>query len=297
MKAKCMSDFYQKTETERRAADNWRDNSKDNFEKVLNEITIHQERKLLNSQVILFVFIGALLVSLLAGGLFDLLTNIALTSLRIFLDIVIIGFTSVNSYFVYILFQDQVKKYTPAKPMLRFIVELENTSAFLQKGVYERITEYLKQGNLTDYKTFAEGFFDSLVTWFPYMFGDKVSKVPIDENEQIRNDLLKEYPILSKVYDLSQLSPTGVKFSVEVMLSPDVIFCIGNEGKTAAYGFKVIFFFTIENPDHCDAGKFLQRYYLTSSNDVVKFSSHAIAAAFRKIGVPSGIGAYIEAQE
>ena len=282
-----MAEFFKKTQGKRKASQEWLDNSRRSLERALLNIDKYQERKLLTFQVILLVFVGAFLVNLLSSSLYGLLIS-DLSLQRVCSDIGVTGVSIIALIAVFVILRHELTKYKPPEPILVLPIKPDNTEPFLQASEFKSMTEYLEQGKLKDFRVFGNDFFESLSGWFPNML-PKVEKKPIKEYEELVDPTRKEYPTLIKEYDVSPLSITGVKVTLEVALIPHVIYSFTAEGdKTASYSFYLTFRFRIMNPTHCDANKFLEEYYYFSASDVVVFSSYAIASAFRKLQkVPS----------
>ncbi|MCW3982988.1 MAG: hypothetical protein NWE96_03220 [Candidatus Bathyarchaeota archaeon] len=282
-------------ETEEKDSKECRDNSKDSFQNALHEISIHQERAFLNYQIILFVFVGAITVSILASAFFDFfqelwLANGLLTSKGV-IDLVFIGLSAVISFTVYILFRRKMRVYIPSKPILTFLMTPKDTKPFVDDSRFSDIQNYLFKGNLQNFKIFGDAFFRNYSSWFPALFGEKIAvkQVYEEENYLYPDPYYKEsFPEIRKEYDITQIRPYGVKAYLEVVLAPDVkhILIRGEGDKTAAYGFNLVFFLRIDNPVSPNASKFLNEFYLLYVPRVVKFSSYALDTAFKETGLP-----------
>jgi len=285
-----MTELFKKGEKEQKARQEWLNKFKDNFERALRDIDRHHERKLLSFQVVAFALFGAFIINLLTSVVYDLLTSLAspIATQRIDLDKSIVFVSIVILFVISALLYWQLKKYKPTKPFLSFWIKPEDIKPFLEPSEFQQISDYLERGELKDFKVFGNGFFESLHGWFAFMFNEKVDKKPkkeYEEFEELGDPFYKELPTIIKEYDISAMSNTGIKFTLEVTLKPDIVYSWTQEGdKTAAYTFCLIFRFRILNPEHCDANKFLEEYYHLGASDIVKFASISLAKAFRKIG-------------
>jgi hypothetical protein len=277
-----MAEFFKKTQEKHKASQEWLNNSRHSFERALFNIDKYQERKLLTVQVILLIFVGAFCVNILSATVFDLsITDLALQ--RVYLDIGVTGLSIIALIAIFVLLRQQLSKYKPPEPVLVLSIKPEDTEPFLRAAQFKSITEYLEQGKLKDFRVFGNKLFESLSGFFPIML-PKIEEKPIKEYEKQEDPTSKEYPTLIKEYDISPLSTTGVKVTLEVVLAPHVVYSFTTEGdKTASYSFYLIFRFRILNPMHCDANKFLEEYYYLSASNVIEFSSYAIANAFRNL--------------
>lgn len=282
-----MGEFFKKQQKKHKAEQEWLNNYRDSLERAKQNIEKHQERKLLTSQVVLLVFIGAFLVNLLTSTTFDLVTSASqMTIVRINWDIGISLASIAALIIVFLLLERQLSKYKPPQPFLSLSVKPEDTSDILGDEVFQAIKEYLEKGKLTDFKLFGDNFFESLSGWFSHMFNDKVSKKPIKEYEEFEQPVYKALPIMIKEYDISPMSLTGVKVNLEVVLAPDIVYSYSEKGdQTASYTFYIVFTFRILNPDNCNAEKFLVEYFHFYAYRLLSISSYCIASAFRKLGL------------
>ena len=285
-----MTEFFKETENRRKAEREWLNIFRASLERALVNIKRHQETRLLTSQVILLAFVGAFLVNLLTSSVYDLIfINSQLTVLR--LDLVL-GISLVSATLLVIIFvilMQQLSKYKPSQPILSLLVKPEDTMPFLEKSDFQGIKKYLESGKLKDFKVFGNHFFQSLGLWFSHLFGDKVVKEPIKEYEESDTHVYKQFPKMTKEYDISAISTSDVKINLEVIVAPHVIYSLTRKGdETASYSFYINFRFKILNPEHCDADKFLDDYYHLYASHIVAISSYCIASAFRKL---QGVGA------
>jgi hypothetical protein len=278
-----LAEFFKKTEKENKASQEWLNNSRGNLERALSNIEKYQERKLLTSQVILLVFVGAFLVNLLTSAVYDLLIAFQ----WVYLDIGIGVGSIIALTIIFVLLRQQFSKYKPPQPVLGLLIKPEHTEAFLQASQFKGLMAYLEQGKLKDFKVFATSFFESLSIYFPFMFTDKVNKKPTKEYEKLENPkdfTCEKFPTVTKEYDVSPLSTTGVKTTLEVILAPHLIHLFTQDGdKSASYSFYLIFRIRILNPEHCNANKFLEEYFHFFASNIIRFSSLGIASAFKKL--------------
>ncbi len=286
-----MAEFYKKNEEERKKATEWLTQFRPNFESTMSKIEKYQERKLFNLEIVALILFGAFLVNVLSTSLFDL--SISLTSSvgidRLILDAVISAISLLSIIGIFLFFRKQLLKYQPQTPVMTLIVKPEDTKPFLLEERYNDMMQFLDDGKLTNFKSFASAFFDSFKVDFKFLFREAVDN-PIKEYEEASNPqdtLHKGFVIMAKDYDLSNISSTGVKTKLQVKLSPHVIFSFTQQGdKTASYSFYLSFHFIILNPEHCDASKLLESYYLYNAKDIVTFASYSIDSAFKKTGLP-----------
>jgi hypothetical protein len=282
-----LAESYKRTENERKASQEWLNNSRSNLERALSNIDKYQERKLLTIQVILLVFVGAFLVNLLSSTFYDLLITSDLALQRVYLNTGISVGSIIALIVIFVLLRQQLSKYEPSLPVLSFLIKPENTEAFLQDSQFKELMEYLEQGKLKDFRVFATNFFESLSNYFLFMFRtDKVETKPMKEYETFYDpkELLQKFPIITKEYDLSPLSLTGVKTTLEVKLAPDFIQLFTPESdEPALNSFYLMFRLRILNPKHCDANKFLEGFFHVYASRIIKYSSPSIAYAFNKL--------------
>jgi hypothetical protein len=237
------------------------------------------------------VLIGAFLVNLLSSSIFDLL--ISLTSVVGMERLILGSVFTVGSLFslivVFFFFKRQLRKYQPQTPILTLIVKPDDIKPFLNKQRYGDIAKFLDDGKLTNFKLFANSVFENLRNNFIFLFGHEI-KEPIKEYEEEatipRDEEHKGLVTMAKDYDLSKISPTGVKTTLQIKLTPDVTYSFSDEGdKTASYSFYLSFYFIVLNPEHCDASKLIEAYYLYRARELVKFASYAINWAFGAVGL------------
>ncbi len=291
-----MAEFFKKNEEERKKENEWLYQFKPNFESTLAKIEKHQERKLFSLEIIALVLIGAFLVNLLSTSLFDLtLSGTYIENGRAILDIILSSVSLISIIGVFIFFKKQLLKYKPRTPVLTLIVKPEDIKPFIAKKRFELIMQFLDDAKLTNFKKFSNGFFESFKVDFGYIFGKAVDK-PIKEYEEksedpLHNDLVK----MTKDYDLSDMSTTGVKVTLKVQLIPRVVHSYTQEGdKTASYSFYLTFHLIILNPEHCNSGEIVEYYYVSKASEIVKFASYSIDKAFKKNGLPFAKEQFIE---
>lgn len=286
-----MSEFHKKKEKERAKANEWVNQFRPNFESTLARIEKYQARKLFNLEIISLVLFGAFLVNLLSTCIFDISTS--LTSQvefdRLIVDYVFAGVSVACIAIIFFYFKKTLKKYSPQMPVLTLIVKPDDIKAFVTEQRFVEISKFMDAGRLTNFKKFSNAVFASLSSDFCFLFGIEKKK-PIKEYEEdatIPND--KEHTNLvtmAKDYDISGISRSGVKITLQIKLAPKVVYSFSGEGdKTASYSFVLVFHFIIENPEHCDASKLIEEYYLYKSHELIQFSSNAINWSFREIGL------------
>jgi hypothetical protein len=277
--------FFKESERKRKAEQEWLHKFRTSFERAFNDIERHQERKLLTWQIILLAFIGGFLLNVLASSVYDFLVSStsALTFQQIILPTVI-SLASIGSLIVvFVVLWRQLLNYKPPQPVLSLSIAPEDTSPFLQEAEFRSITEYIERGELKDFRTFGNHFFESLQTWFSHMFNEKVVKEPMTQSEEQDLSAYKEFPTMIREYDVSALSASGVKIGLEVVLFPMVIYSWTYQGdETATRSFSIIFRFRILNPEHKDAKYFLDEYYHVYARRILAISSYCVASAFRK---------------
>jgi len=281
-----MAEFFKERQREATAEQEWRDKFRASFERALDNIERHQERRLLNLQVVLLAFIGGFLIDVLASSVYDLLVSInSQLTFKVIITPVSICFTSIIILVaVFLVLRRQFLQYKPSQPILGFRITPEDTKPFLEESVFHSIVEYLEKGELKDFKTFGNNFFESLRVWFSHLFNDKVIKEPIRKSEELGLTAYKEFPTMIREYDISPMSPMGVKTNLEVVLAPHVIYEWTNKGdKTATRSFYIIFRFKIMNPEHGDAKNFLDDYYHLYAGRVIAISSYCVRSAFQKL--------------
>jgi hypothetical protein len=234
------------------------------------------------------VFIGAFFVNLLSSTVYDLLIlhtsqlSSQLSTQRYDLDVGTISFSIIAIAFSVFLVLRQLSKCKPPQPFLSFLIKPEDTEPFLQPKVFQAITERLEKG-LGDFRVIGNGFFESLNAYFPFLFTNKTKKEPEKEHEELEDSNYKQFPKTIKEYDVSAMSTTGVKITLEVILSPEIIHSLTPKGdETAVHSFYLVFGFKVLNPRHSDANKFLDVYYRVHASYIIQFCSYCIADAFRK---------------
>jgi hypothetical protein len=286
-----MAELHKKTEEENKKANEWLNQFRPNYESILARIEKYQDRKLFSLEIISVVLIGAFLVNLLSTTLFDL--SLSLTSQtsveKLALDSILTVSSLLTLITIFFLFKKQLKKYLPQKPVLTLTVRPEDTKPFLNEERYNDIIEFLKEGKLTNFKSFAESVFKFLRRDSVLLFGKAVNE-PMKQYEEkatIPNDELhKDLVTIAKDYDLSFISLTGVKITLQIKLTPAVVYSSSEkDDMTASYSFYLTFHLIILNPEHCDANKLLETYYLYKASEIVKFASYAINWSFREAGL------------
>jgi len=282
-----MSEFLKKTKKRKRAENDWVDKFRESFRRAISSIERHQEKKMLTSQVILPTIIGAFLVNLLTSSIYSLLINVDLENyiLAINLDVLITLISSSLLVVIFFEIRRQLSKYSPTQPLLNLVVKPEDIKEFVTERSYNKINKYLDDGQLKDFRSFGKSFFESLESWFPYMFHPEITKKAIKEYEDVDKQLSSQYPTIIKEYDISKLSPSGVTINLEVKLVPDIVHSYesGKADKTAAYTFYIFFRFKILNPEHCHADNFLEEYYYGYAGRIVSHASYSINFAFSKL--------------
>jgi hypothetical protein len=287
-----MAELQKKSEEENKKANEWLNQFRPNYESTLARIEKHQERKLFSLEIILLVLIGAFFVNLLSTTLYDL--SLSLTAQASIEKLTLDSIMTVGSLLalmaIFFLFKRQLMKYLPQRPVLTLTVKPEDTKPFLNEERFNDITEFMKEGKLTNVKSFADSVFKFLERDSVFLFGKELDE-PIkqyEEKETIipNDDSHKDLVTIAKDYDISFVSLTGVKITLQIKLMPDVVYSFGEKGDmTASYSFYLTFYLMILNPEHCDANKLLEWYYLHRAKDVVKFASHAINWSFRAAGL------------
>ena len=279
-------DFFERTATKEAEMRKWLSNFDGDFERAVKTIEKHQERKLLNQQTIMLVFIGAFFVNLLASAFYDFSNSLAsgLSIQRLFWDIVIILVSVGISILAYFYVKKLLLDYKPYQPFLSLIIKPEDTKPFLKSSQFEEIMNSLKKG-IRDFKTFGNGFFESLNIWFPYMFGDKVEKRPEKESEDFEDsDFDKQFPTMTKQYKISKMLPLDVNIVLDVILYPRVIYTITNKGdESSVHSFYLNFMFIVSNPEQSKAIQFLDTYYHVYASHIIEFCSYALDKALVKL--------------
>ena len=282
-----MVEFFNEREKVRKAQQAWLNKFQYSFERALKDIDKHHERRILTFQTVSLAIVGAFIINLLTSVVYDLSISIVspITAQRAHMDI-IVGLTSLLCLMIIFgLLFNQLQKYKPPKPFLYLLIKPQDIEPFLEAADFQQIMDYLEKGSLKDFKAFGDYFFQSLHDWFSHLFSDKVSQKPVKEHEELETPLYTKLPTMTKEYDISAMSPAGVKITLKVVLAPNITYSWTQIGdKTAAYSFYLIFRFSILNPEHSDANRFLEAYYHLSASHVVEVSSFCLASAFRKIG-------------
>jgi len=281
-----MSEFLKKNKKREKAENDWVEKFRESFRRAISSIERHQEKKMLTSQVILLTIIGAFLVNLLTSSIYSLLINVDLENfiLAINLDVLITLISSSLLVVIFFEIRRQLSKYSPTQPLLNLVVKPEDIKEFVTERSYNKINKYLDDGRLKDFRSFGKSFFESLESWFPYMFHPEITKKAIKEYEDVDKPSSSQYPTIIKEYDISKLSPSGVKINLEVKLVPDIVYSYGIDGdKTASYTFYIFFRFKILNPEHCYADNFLEAYYYVYAGRIVSHASYSINFAFSKL--------------
>lgn len=283
-----MAEFFKKGQREQKAEQEWIDRFRGSFERALGNIDRHQERKLLTSQTIFVAFLGGFFLDLLASSVYNLLSSVGSSSTSSILTLPIaIALISTGALVAaFGILWRQLSQYRPALPMLGLAITPEDTKPFLHESQFQSIKDFLGKGEFKDFRAFGNNFFESLERWFSYMFTEKVSKEPRKRSEELEEPFRKQFPTMIREYDISAMSPSGVKINLEVILSPHVIYGFSQKGdETATYTFYAIFRFKILNPQHEDARDFLDYYYHLYAGHILRFSSHSIVSAFKKLGL------------
>lgn len=277
-----MAEFFKKSERKHRAEQEWLNKFRGNFERAFSDIERHQERKLLTFQIVFLAFVGGFFLNVLASSVYDLLVSIS--SQQTFqVTILPSAISLICLAVIFLVLWRQLSRYKPPQPILALSIIPEDTMPFLQESEYQSIIEFLEKGKLKDFRTFGNNFFESLRTWFSHLFNEGVTKEPTKESEESDLPIYQEFPTMIREYDISAMSPSGVKISLEVVLFPKVIYSWTNKGdETATYSFSIIFRFKILNPEHKDAKNFLDAYYHVYAGRIIAISSYCVASAFRK---------------
>ncbi len=284
-----MAEFYKKNEKERKKANEWLNQFRPNYESTLYRIDKYQERKLLNIQTIVLVLIGAFFVSLLSASIFDLLLSLttSLVTARLLLDVIAALISTILILVIFLFFKKQLLKYQPQTPILTLLVKPEDIEPFIDAKRFALIMQFLDDAKLQNFKEFAKGFFESFKIHFSYVLGNTVDKVIKEYEEKSEDPIHENLVAIAKDFDLSTLSTTGVKVTLQVKLSPRVVFSLTQQGdKTASYSFYLAFHLIVLNPEHCDAGKWVEQFYISTASEMVISASYAIDSAFKKNGLP-----------
>jgi hypothetical protein len=286
-----MAEFHKKKEREREKANEWVNQFRPNFESTLTRIEKYQERKLFNLEIIALVLFGAFLVNLLSTCIFDISVSFASQqeTNKLIIDYVFAGVSIGSIGVIFFYFKRQLKKYLPQIPVLTMLVKPDDIKPFVAEQRFAEITKFLDEGKLTDFKSFSNAVLEHLSSDFCFLFGLEKKK-PIKEYEEeatIPNDIgHKDLVTIAKDYDISGISRSGVKVTLQIKLVPKVIYNFSAEGdKTASYSFALVFHFIVTNPEHCDASKLIEEYYLYRAHEIVQFASNAISWSFREIGL------------
>jgi len=278
--------FFKEGQKKGKAEQEWLSKFRGSFERAFDNIEKHHERRLLTWQIVLLAFVGGFLLDVFASSVYDLFvsTNFQWT-FQISIMSIEIGLISVISLIViFVVLWRQLSQYKPPQPVLGLSITPEDIGPFLQESEFQSITQYLENGQLRDFRTFGINFFESLQKWFSHIFNEKVPREPIRESEESDLPIYKEFPTMIREYDVSSMSPSGVKIRLEVVLFPKVIYSWTNTGdETASYSFSIIFRFRILNPEHKDAKNFLDAYYHVYAGRIIAISSYCVASAFRKL--------------
>lgn len=287
-----MAELRKKCEEERKKANEWLNQFRPNYESTVTRIEKYQERKLFNLEIISLVIIGAFLVNALSTCLFDLAVSVTsqVSIERLIIDSIITVGSLLGLVAVFLFFRSQIKKYQPQRPVLTLIVKPDDIKPFLNADRFNDIEKFLDDGKLTDFKRFADAVFKHLSNFSVYIFGQEIIKEPIKEYEEkatIPNDTAHTGLItIAKDYDVSKISRTNVKLTLQIKLTPHVVYTFNEEGdKTASYSFYVTFHLRVLNPEHCDAGKLIEEYYLYKAHELVRYTSYAVNWAFGEIGL------------
>lgn len=286
-----MAELQKRIEEEEKKANEWLNQYRPNFESTISRIGKFQERKLFNLEIIALVLFGAFLVNALSTSIFDL--ALTLTSPpnneRLLMDSVFSVASVSGIIIIFIYFRSQLKKYQPKRPVLTVIVKPNDIQPFINQDRFKDILQFIENGKLTDFRQFSEATFKHIEDMSMFLFGQEVKPhiQQYEEKATIANDEEhKGLVTIARDYDLSKLSRTGVKITLQVKLTPDVVYQIGQEGdKTASYSFFVSFHFIVLNPEHFDSDKLIEEYYSYRAKEIVKFTSYSINWAFRDVGL------------
>ena len=286
-----MAEFHKKQEEKESHANEWLDQFKPNLESTIHRTEKFQERRLFSLEIIALVFVGAFFVSTLSSCIFDLLVSFTetLNLQRLIIDI---GFFSISLeiiIIVFLYFRKELNKYQPQTPVLTLIVRPEDIKPFIDQKRYDDIIKFMYDGKLKDFKTFATSVFHRLTADFYFLFGIQKAELikEYEDNPEFGGMLDNSGLVtLARDYDISKMSTTGVEVTLQIVLRPKTTYYIGVDGnKTASYSFALSFHLIVKNPQHCDADKLIEEYYLFKANQLVEFSSHAINWSFRQIGL------------
>jgi hypothetical protein len=287
-----MAELRKKSEEERKKANGWLNQFRPNYESTVTRIEKYQERKLFNLEIIALVIIGAFLVNALSTSLFDLAVSVTsqVGIERLIIDSMITVGSLLSLVAVFLFFRKQLKKYQPQKPVLTLVVKPDDIKPFLNADRFNDIEKFVDDGNLKDFKQFGDAVFKRLSSLSVYMFGQELIKDPINEYEEkatIPNDTAHTGLVtIAKDYNMSKISRTSVKLTLQIKLTPHVIYTFNEEGdKTASYSFYVTYHLRVLNPEHHDAGKLIEEYYLYRAHELVRYTSYAVNWAFGDIGL------------
>lgn len=261
-----MIDSLKRTKADRKAEFEWINISKSKLDRALDSIQKHQDRKLLNTQTIMLVFLGALFVNLLSSALFNLNGSV----IAISIIAIIIIFFIVNR---------ELSAYEPSFPFLSFLLMPENAKDYLNENQFIQFIDYLEQGKITDFISFANNFFKRFNTFSSFMFPNDIKIKPIREIEEPEFELeesFKKFPSVTKEFDLSPLNHTGVNATLEVKVAPDLIHISSPE--PILLSFHILYKIRIKNPRHRDAGKFLESFYYSYCHKIFRYSCLSIGS-------------------
>jgi hypothetical protein len=274
-------DFYDRNRRKDQASVQWRERNQEYLGYYVDYISRLQSRRILHYELIFSVVSLGLIVNLASSVILEIQKSfhnqnwslLESSTLELLIMIAI-------GYVIVLLFDKRMKEYDPNPRSLYLPITLIDCSNYRDEETYDHIYNYLNSKKMTEFKEYSQRFFRTLENWYSHLFHPIVPQMISEYFEYDDIDFNKVFPITKRAYDITELTTSGIKLTLEVILRPQIIYSFGEGKQPHIRGIDIDLKVDVGNPMDSQADDLIIELYWRRLGRIPEYVSIAIERAF-----------------